>query len=90
MKTQIHPDQIERFLQQNPEMHSSYAFEKNSKRFAMAAYYSQHGSQRSYGTFRVVGLGIGLVLTACVLVLSVPNPHEQSSLDSISFSLEAL
>lgn len=90
MKTRVAPDQIERFLQQNPEVASSYAFEKQSKHFAMAAYYSQHGAEHSSNAFRFVGIGVGLVLTLCVIVLSVPNPHEQSSLESISFSLETL
>lgn len=90
MENRVDPDQIERFLQQNPEVEPSYAFEKQSKRFALAAFYSQHGTQHTSSTFRFVGLGLGLVLTLCIIMLSVPNPREQSSLDSVSFSLETL
>ena len=90
MKSRVAPEQIERFLQQNPEVESSYAYEKQSKRFAMAAYYSQHGSGSSLSAFHMLGLGIGVVLTLCVIVLSIPSPRDQSSLDSVSFSLESL
>ncbi len=90
MKSQTTSNQIEQFLQQNPSVHASYNFEKQSKRFAMAAYYSQHGTQQTSHIFRMVGLGVGLVFTLCVILLSVPSPYEQSSLDSISFSLETL
>lgn len=90
MKSTVALDQIERFLQQNPEVEPSYAFEKHNKRFAMAAYYSQHGTQSSLSLLRMIGLGFGLVLTLFIVVLSVPDRHNQSSLDSISFSLESL
>ena len=90
MKPKVTPDQIERYLQENLEVESSVAFEQRSKRFAMATYFTQYGKTHTSSAFRLVGLGIGLVFTLCIIILSVPLPHEQSSLDSVSFSLESL
>ena len=90
MKHKVTPDQIERYLQENLEVESSVAFEQRSKRFAMATYFIQYGKMHASSTFRLVGLGIGLVFMLCIIILSVPVLHEQSSLDSVSFSLESL
>lgn len=89
MKPKVTPGQIEQYLQENLEVESSASFEKQSKHFAMAAYYTQHGVYTS-STFRFVGVSIGVALMLCIIVLSVPLPHEQTSLDTISFSLENL
>lgn len=90
MKRTVTPHQVERLLQQNPEVEPSYLLAKQCKRFAMAAYYSQHGNQSPLPIFRIIGIGVGLVFTLFIIVLSIPSAHEQTSLDSISFSLESL